>query len=78
MTDETNKIHIKIGLKIKLERAKRKLTQEKLAELADLSKTHVGDIERGTTIPTIETLNRIANALDITLVELVDVSKVDL
>ncbi|CDE89629.1 TPA: XRE family transcriptional regulator [Candidatus Gastranaerophilales bacterium HUM_20] len=78
MTDETNKIHIKIGLKIKLERAKRKLSQEKLAELADLSKTHVGDIERGTTIPTIETLNRIANALDITLVELVDVSKVDL
>lgn len=78
MTDETNKIHIKIGLKIKLERAKRKLSQEKLAELADLSKTHVGDIERGATIPTIETLNRIANALDITLVELVDVSKVDL
>lgn len=78
MTDETNKIHIKIGLKIKLERAKRKLSQEKLAELADLSKTHVGDIERGTTIPTVETLNRIANALDITLVELVDVSKVDL
>lgn len=69
---------LKIGLKIKLERAKRKLSQEKLAELADLSKTHVGDIERGTTIPTIETLNRIANALDITLVELVDVSKVDL
>lgn len=78
MTDETNKIHIKIGLKIKLERAKRKLSQEKLAELADLSKTHVGDIERGTTIPTVETLNRIANALGITLVELVDVSKVDL
>ena len=73
MTDETNKIHIKIGLKIKLERAKRKLSQEKLAELADLSKTHVGDIERGTTIPTVETLNRIANALDITLDELVDV-----
>ncbi len=78
MTDETNKIHIKIGLKIKLERAKRKLSQEKLAELADLSKTHVGDIERGATIPTVETLNRIANALGITLVELVDVSKVDL
>ena len=78
MTDETNKIHIKIGLKIKLERAKRKISQEKLAELADFSKTHVGDIERGTTIPTIEALNRIANALDITLVELVDVSKVDL
>lgn len=78
MTSEINKIHIKIGLKIKLERAKRKLSQEKLGELADLSKTHIGDIERGTTIPTIETLNKIAMALNIELVELIDVSKVDL
>ncbi len=78
MMYEPNKIHIKIGLKIKLERTKRKLSQEKLAELADLSKTHVGDIERGTTIPTIETLNKIASALNMELVELIDVSKVDL
>lgn len=78
MTNETGKIHIKIGLKIKLERTKRKLSQEKLGELAELSKTHVGDIERGTTVPSIETLNKIAMALKIELVELIDVSKVDL
>jgi len=46
--------------------------------LAGLSKTHIGDIERGTTIPSIETLNKIAIALDVKLVELIDVSKVDL
>ncbi len=78
MTSETTKLHIKIGLKIKLERTKRKLSQEKLGELSGLSKTHIGDIERGTTIPSIETLNKIAIALDIKLVELIDVSKVDL
>lgn len=78
MSDKIDKIHIKIGLKIKFERMKRKLSQEKLAELADLSKTHIGDIERGTSIPTIETLNKIASALDIELVKLVDVSKVEL
>ncbi len=78
MTNEQDKIHIKIGLKIKLERTKRKLSQEKLAELSDLSKTHIGDIERGTSVPSIETLNKIANALNVELVELIDVSKVDL
>ncbi len=78
MASETSKIHIKIGLKIKLERTKRKLSQEKLGELAGMSKTHIGDIERGTTVPSIETLNKIALALNIELVELIDVSKVDL
>ena len=73
-----SEIHIKIGLKIKLERTKRKLSQEKLGELAGMRKTHIGDIERGTTVPSIETLNKIALALNIELVELIDVSKVDL
>lgn len=78
MTNEIDKIHIKIGLKIRLERTKRKLSQEKLGELADLSKAYVGSVERGESIPSIETLNKIANALNVELVELIDVSKVDL
>ena len=78
MSDKIDKIHIKIGLKIKFERMKKTLSQEQLALLADLSKTHIGDIERGASVPSIEVLNKIAVALDITLPELVDVSKVDL
>ncbi|PWL77072.1 transcriptional regulator [Candidatus Gastranaerophilales bacterium] len=78
MSDKVDKLHIKIGLKIKLERAKRKISQEKLAELSSLSKSYVGSVERGECIPTIETLNKIASALDIELVKLVDVSKVEL
>ncbi len=78
MTSKDNKISSKIGLKIVLERTKRKLSQEKLAELSDLSKTALGAIERGTSSPSIDTLDRIAAALNIELSELVKVKSVDL
>lgn len=78
MTSKNDKISAKIGLKIVLERTKRKLSQEKLAELSDLSKNSLGAIERGTSSPSIDTLDRIAAALDIELSELVKVKSVDL
>lgn len=78
MTSRNDKISTKIGLKIVLERTKRKLSQEKLAELSDLSKNSLGAIERGTSSPSIDTLDRIAAALEIELSELVKVKSVDL
>ena len=78
MTSKNDRISAKIGLKIVLERTKRKLSQEKLAELSDLSKTALGAIERGTSSPSIDTLDRIASALEIELSELVKVKSVDL
>ena len=78
MTSKNDKISTKIGLKIVLERTKRRLSQEKLAELSDLSKTSLGAIERGTSSPSIDTLDRIASALEIELSELVKVKSVDL
>ena len=78
MTSKNDKISTKIGLKIVLERTKRKLSQEKLAELSDLSKNSLGAIERGTSSPSIDTLDRIAAALEIELSELVKVKSVDL
>lgn len=78
MTSKNDKISAKIGLKIVLERTKRRLSQEKLAELSDLSKTGLGAIERGTSSPSIDTLDRIASALEIELSELVKVKSVDL
>lgn len=78
MTSKNDRISAKIGLKIVLERTKRKLSQEKLAELSDLSKNSLGAIERGTSSPSIDTLDRIAAALDIELSELVKVKSVDL
>ncbi len=71
-------INEKIGIKIRLLRTKLKLSQEKLAELADMNKNSIGAIERGESKPAIDTLEKIANALNIELKELVDVSKIDL
>lgn len=60
----------KIGLKIKIERVKRNISQEKLAELADLSRPTIGAIERGEQSPTFDTIELIANAFGITVQEL--------
>lgn len=78
MNNKEDKLSKKIGIKIKLERTKRGLSQEQLAELADISRNYMGAIERGTSSPTIDMLNQIAQALEIELVELINVSKVDL
>ena len=78
MTNKHADISKKIGTKIKLERVKRNWSQEELAEKADLSKNHVGAIERGTSSPTVETLAKIADAFGIPLNDLTDVSKVEI
>jgi len=62
----------KIGQQIKNERGKRKLTQEKLAELCGLSTDYIGKIERGKQLPTLKTLHHIARVLNTTLSHLLD------
>jgi len=78
MTRFNGKINKIIGLKIRIERNKKKISQEQLGLLANLNKNSIGAIERGESSPTIETLEQIANVLEITLPELVDVSKINL
>ena len=65
----------KIGAKIREERKQAGLTQETLAEKADLSLSQVGYIERGEVKPSIDSLIRLARALDVdpsTLLEKLD------
>lgn len=78
MINKNNRVSNKIGLKIKLLRNKIGISQEELGFRADISKTQIGLIERGESSPTIDTLEQIAKALEISLVDLVDVSKIDL
>ena len=59
-----------IGRRIKAAREKKRLTQERLAELVDLSPMHVSVIERGVKLPKLETLINIANILDVSADEL--------
>ena len=53
-----------VGSRIKTARENKKLTQEELAAMVDLSPTHISVIERGVKSPKLETFVRIANALD--------------
>lgn len=54
-----------LGLRIRKARENRNLTQEQLSEICSLSAAHVGHIERGTRIPSLETLFKICTALEI-------------
>lgn len=61
---------VKFGQKVRLERQKRRLSQEKLAELADVHRTYIGMIERAEKNITLTNVAKLATALDITLEEL--------
>ena len=56
-----------IGQRIRAERQKNKMTQERLGELCGLSTAHVGHIERGTRVPSLQTLCQIASTLDVSV-----------
>jgi len=54
-----------LGERIRCARRKKKITQETLGEICSLSAAHIGHIERGTRIPSVETLFKISNALGV-------------
>lgn len=60
-----------IGLAISELRISSNLSQEKLAELSGLHRTYVSDVERGSRNITLNSLSKIADALQISLSELV-------
>ncbi|MCY8228742.1 helix-turn-helix transcriptional regulator [Bacillus spizizenii] len=59
-----------LGQAIKLIRKDSRLTQEELAELANLSRSYVADIERGRYSPSMSTLEKISEALNITVADI--------
>jgi len=59
--------YIALGRRIREERLKMNLTQEKLAEDIDISTAYVGQIERGDRNLTLDKLVLIANRLGITV-----------
>jgi transcriptional regulator with XRE-family HTH domain len=57
----------RIGIRVKSARSARGLTQEHLAELIERTTESVSNIERGQTLPPIDTLDVIASVLDVPL-----------
>jgi len=59
-----------VGMNIRKQREKRNLSQEELADLSDLHRTYIGQVERGEKNLTLRSLERIANALKVSMKEL--------
>lgn len=65
-------INIKFGNKVREERLKQKLSQEKLANMAEIDRTYLPDIEQGKRNVSLTIAKRIANALQVSLTNLLD------
>lgn len=63
--------YIELGKRIKEQRLKKHLTQEKLGELVNVATSNISHIERATTQVSLPSLVKIANVLETTLDQLV-------
>lgn len=59
-----------IGERIRIFRKERGLSQEELAHLAKLHTTYIGQLERGEKNATLESIEKVAKALEISLEDL--------
>jgi len=58
------------GAKVRKYRLKKKLSQEKLAELADLHRTYIGQVECGKRNLALKNIAKLAKALNVSIKEL--------
>lgn len=64
-----SKIADAVGSQIRNLRQERGISQEKLALIAGINTSYVGQIERGIRSPTIDMLDKIAQALEVGVVD---------
>lgn len=65
-------IKVKFGKNLKNIRQNKKITQEKLAELAGIDRSYLSEVERGIKNISLTKIEAIANALDIKIYELLN------
>ena len=63
-------LSIQFGRIVKNIREERGLSQEILADRADLNRSYVGEVERGTAMPSLSTVTKIAKALNLSTSDL--------
>lgn len=68
----SSSVYKRLGKRINQLRVEKKLTQEKLALEAGLNRAYIGYIERGERNPSIETVEKIAKVLGVSLSKLFD------
>lgn len=67
----------RVGLKIRIIREDRGLSQEELGTLAGLHRAYVGQIERGEKNVGLKNIEKIAKALNVSVCVLIDTSSAD-
>lgn len=70
MVIKIDEIDKKVGLNIRLERVKRGISQEILADMAGIARSTMGIIERGEQSPSLQTVAKVASALQIDMYKL--------
>jgi transcriptional regulator with XRE-family HTH domain len=68
-------VRLRVGLNVQRLRREKHLSQEALADMANVHQTYLSGVERGTRNPTITVLQRIAVALGRDIQELVEKTK---
>lgn len=67
MTHSIDEFLEQLGAAIRFYRERKGLSQEKLAELADVDRTYISPIELGKQNPSVEVVFKIALALDVSM-----------
>ena len=67
---EKNNLLVSFGHKVQQYREQLGISQEKLAERADVHRTYIGTVERGETNITLLNMYKLANALNIDIKQL--------
>jgi transcriptional regulator with XRE-family HTH domain len=70
MTKRIDTVYKEIGKRIASARSKKGWSQEALAAESNVASAHIGFIEQGRRRPTVSTLDKLTNALDMSLEQL--------
>ncbi|MCK6403243.1 MAG: helix-turn-helix transcriptional regulator [Sphaerotilus natans subsp. sulfidivorans] len=65
-----NELCGRFGRAVRRKRVEQGWSQEELAARADLNRSYVGEIERGVVMPSLGTIRKLSDALQITLSQL--------
>lgn len=75
MSNKNKELLYKVGLVLAEWRLEKNISQEKLAELSEIHRTYLSELESGKRNPTLSIINQVVSSLDKTMTELFE--KVD-
>ncbi len=72
MTREEKRIVAEFAASMKKYRKRKGISQEKLAEYANLHRTYIGALERAQKIPSLITIMKVSKALEVSIYDLIN------